>query len=275
MINSFKLLFVFFIGIIAGCCSHTQNFQHTRKIQSNADMVNSTVALVHYKDKHDNIVDAENKNGIMKVYCSGVWITHNIFLTAAHCVEDIGKPEKQIEEILIDQILGLKLPKWDPTGHELYFSTRNDIWDEQTKDYRGSHKGTIIAYYSEYDLALVQAKVELNDLQIPMHAVANLAEELEIGSDVKIVGHPGGMWWTFTKGTISAIHTKVKNPRDETINAIQISAPVWFGNSGGGAFNENGELVGICSWIRDIPNTSFFIHPSIIRIVLRENNIIF
>jgi hypothetical protein len=274
--KTIKLAFVFFIGVLAGCCTHsTTKIDHSWQAQNDTDLVNSTVALVKYKDSLDNDVEPEDKSGILQVYCSGVWVSHNIIITAAHCIEDIGRPSKTIEEQIIDQILGLELPVWDPTGQKIHYSTRSDVWDEPDKDFRGSHESVIIAFYPAYDLALIKAKPPISDLQIPSHAVASLASDITIGSDVKIVGHPGGMWWSFTKGTVSAIHTKVKSPKDEAVNAIQISAPIWFGNSGGGAFNERGELLGICSWIKNVPNISFFIHTRLIRQILRENQIVF
>jgi len=277
MINStIKLVFVFIIGVLAGCCTHSSmKTNQSWQIQNDIDLVNSTVALVKYKDSLDNDVEPEDKSGIMKVYCSGVWISHNTFITAAHCIEDAGQKKKTIEEQIIDQILGLELPEWDPTGQLIHYSTRTDVWDEPDKDFRGSHESVVIAFYPEYDLALIQAKPPISDLQIPSHAVASLAPDITIGADVKIVGHPGGMWWSFTKGTVSAIHTKIKSPRNDAVNAIQISAPVWFGNSGGGAFNVQGQLLGVCSWIKDVPNTSFFIHTKLIRQILRENQVVF
>jgi S1-C subfamily serine protease len=46
---------------------------------------------------------------------------------------------------------------------------------------------------------------------------------------------------------------------------MQVSAPVWFGNSGGGAFNDEGEIVGIASFIMKGPSLGFFIPVDSIR----------
>jgi S1-C subfamily serine protease len=53
---------------------------------------------------------------------------------------------------------------------------------------------------------------------------------------------------------------------------IQISAPVWLGNSGGGAFDEDGRLIGICSWIsKNGPQLTFFVHRDAINKFIVDN----
>jgi S1-C subfamily serine protease len=274
--STIKFLFMFILGIAAGCCVHTNpKGSGVWSTLSDSDMISSTVALVHYKNKTNDTVDPDDKEGMLKVYCSGVWVSPNVILTAAHCVEDAGKPNKTIDEEIINHILGLESPTWNPLGQKIHYSTKLDIWEEPNRDFRGSHTSKVIAFYPEYDLALLKATPLNHDLEIPPHAVARLSKDIMIGSETRIVGHPGGLWWTFTKGTVSAIHMKAVTPRNSIVNAVQISAPIWFGNSGGGAFNETGELIGICSWIKDVPNTSFFIHTSAIEVVLNENKIFF
>lgn len=47
---------------------------------------------------------------------------------------------------------------------------------------------------------------------------------------------------------------------------LQLSGAVWLGNSGGGAFNEDGELIGVCSWIDEgYPGVAFFVHADHVR----------
>jgi S1-C subfamily serine protease len=46
---------------------------------------------------------------------------------------------------------------------------------------------------------------------------------------------------------------------------------MYFGNSGGGAFNDYGELVGIADWIKRAPEMGFFVHLDTIRSFLDTN----
>ena len=85
-----------------------------------------------------------------------------------------------------------------------------------------------------------------------------------------IVGHTTGLWWTYIEGDVSSSRTHV----GKFSKLLQISSPAWFGNSGGGAFNEDGKLVGISSWIyTKAPMVTFFVHGDVIRSFLVKNNI--
>jgi S1-C subfamily serine protease len=46
---------------------------------------------------------------------------------------------------------------------------------------------------------------------------------------------------------------------------MQVSAPIWYGNSGGGAFDAEGSLVGIASFKALAPNVAFYVHLETIR----------
>jgi S1-C subfamily serine protease len=109
------------------------------------------------------------------------------------------------------------------------------------------------------DLALLLAAVP------PSHATAALAPgNPPEGEDVDIVGHPAGFVWTLSRGCVSGYRV-----RDEEHVRMQLSAPVFFGNSGGGAF-VRGQLVGIAHTIAfsrnmPVPNVAFFVTLSDIR----------
>ena len=162
-------------------------------------------------------------------YCAGVWIAQGMILTANHCIDD---------------------------------------------------EGPVINYVIQKDkkvrMALVAAAEENNDLALlyvdpssePQHPTIDLSENVEptAGQEVDIIGHTVGYTWSYSKGNISAIRHELEGPLK--INAkkvVQVSAPVWMGNSGGGAFDSEGRFVGLCSWIsRRGPFLSFFIHREII-----------
>lgn len=67
-----------------------------------------------------------------------------------------------------------------------------------------------------------------------------IAERAKIGDRVIVIGAPDGDEWTVTDGLISNMQKDGKG-----VLCYRVSAPTYFGNSGGGAFNERGELVGL------------------------------
>ena len=172
--------------------------------------------------------------------CSAVWVKQGMLLTANHCVD------------------GLMLLSYATVDDESYDKMRLAV---------------PLAQDEENDLAILSVDPSTE----PPHDVISLSEEdIEAGEDVDIVGHTVGFEWTYSKGYVSAVRHVIRGP--ELINVqkvIQISSPAWMGNSGGGAFNENGKLIGICSWISTAgPFLTFFIHRDMIREFLVKQNAI-
>lgn len=165
----------------------------------------------------------ESSDGGIFPYCSGVWVAKDLILTAHHCFD----------------------------GEEtLSYKTFTD------KSFEGR-----IAFPVKED--------KLNDLILLKavdgasfdHPFAKVAESDWTGEKVHIVGHPNGLWWTYFAGEVSSKRRIYDGAEDKYQRLLQISAPVWRGNSGGGAFDKNGNLVGISSWIMvDVPMMAFFIH---------------
>jgi S1-C subfamily serine protease len=69
------------------------------------------------------------------------------------------------------------------------------------------------------------------------------------GQEVFAVGNPVGLGWTFTKGVVSAVRHERKGPHD--VQVIQTDTSITYGNSGGGLYSAEGELIGINSSIVD------------------------
>ena len=96
------------------------------------------------------------------------------------------------------------------------------------KDY----PATIIGEDSTSDIAVI--KIEADGLT---PAIVGDSDKLAVGDNVLAVGNPlGELGGTVTSGIVSALNRSV---------SIQMDASVSPGNSGGGLFNMNGELVGI------------------------------
>jgi serine protease Do len=124
-----------------------------------------------------------------------------------------------------------------------YAVTNNHVVDgadkvEVTTDDGKSYKAKVIGTDARTDLALI--KVEGGS----GFSFARLSDgKPRIGDWVLAVGNPFGLGGTVTAGIVSASGRDIGNgPYDDF---LQIDAPVNKGNSGGPAFNTNGEVIGV------------------------------
>jgi hypothetical protein len=105
--------------------------------------------------------------------------------------------------------------------------------------------GSKIRESIDSDLALVMS------VGVPNHSFVKVGR-VEIGESVDIVGHTGGLEYTYMRGEASSY----RDYKGEIY--LQVSSLAFFGNSGGGVFY-NGELVGISSVIYGkSPGVMFF-----------------
>ena len=91
----------------------------------------------------------------------------------------------------------------------------------------------VIKIDSYYDLALlrISQNIMTNTLKIS-------EMDTNVGDDVYVCGHPLGVHYNITAGIVSNLHDD---------NLMVVDASITFGNSGGGVYNQYGELIGICS----------------------------
>ena len=108
------------------------------------------------------------------------------------------------------------------------------------KDYTA----TLVGEDTTSDIAVV--KIDASGLT---PATVGDSDNLKVGQSVMAVGNPlGELGGTVTGGMISALNRSVTIQGSNSVNTmslIQMDASVSPGNSGGGLFNMNGELVGI------------------------------
>lgn len=225
-----KLLFLFLVMLL-GCSNVVQpkGVQHHQ------------VLIKHLKDSTVAIMNPEEGHELMPVMCTGVWIGQETFITARHCVDDMGSL--------------------------VYYKTHSDFKAEQLDDfYSDSHTAVVKAIDKPNDLALVgSADVPPKHSFVPIAAT-----EPYPGEPLNIIGHGGGLIYSYLPGVVSRI-VKTTNAHDDMTRVIQTTAPIFFGDSGGGAFNEKGELVGICSFLMKIPSTGFLVHTDEIRALVKDN----
>ena len=106
------------------------------------------------------------------------------------------------------------------------------------------YTATVVGEDSTSDVAVL--KIDANGLT---PAVVGDSDTLTVGDNVLAVGNPlGELGGTVTSGIVSALNRSVTiqgTNSTNTMSLIQMDASVSPGNSGGGLFNMNGELIGI------------------------------
>lgn len=211
------------LSFIVGCCAGANVTSHDASSRISSPPMTRQQRIETIKESTIAIV--KRLDEIVVPVCTGVWISKNLILTAEHCVED---------DVLTEYAT--------PSG---FFEPR-------------VHKAIPMVKKKSLDLALMISVPE----DTPEHGIVDLShDQISAGDPVDIIGHPIGYPWTYSTGYVSSDRGVMKGPAGIDASILQISAPVWMGNSGGGAFDENGRLIGICSWISKAgPHLSFFIH---------------
>jgi len=244
----FGLLLVVLLAVdLSGCASllsqqkeeHAQVVNHVRA---------STVALVASVDDK------------VHVFCSGVWVDSDSILTANHCMQGLADIQSRQQKTLIA-----------PMGVKVHYVLENEV-QNVGEEPTGIHLGTAVFLDSKHDLALIHA----DGNAIPKHGIIKLAPKTPPVSDrLYIVGHQTGLYFTFMEG-VAAAYRKNFDEIGVDISGpfLQIQSDVFFGNSGGGAFNTDGELVGIASFLMRAPGMSYFIHVETIRTFLKDAKVI-
>jgi serine protease Do len=109
---------------------------------------------------------------------------------------------------------------------------------------------------------------------IGKHPVTKLASEVSQGDHLKLVVHVKGMYWSYLEGTVAAIRPTFKYMPTKG-PFIQVTSALNQGGSGGAAFNENGEMVGIASFVStSAPGVGFLIHIDTVKNFLHAQRII-
>ena len=244
----------------------------------------STVALVYF-----NRENADREVSDVRVYCSAVWVDKTHILTAHHCVnamlEKAQEHEDEIEEAEKADIASCDELKALFTGCDPNEVVKHQVVELQGlpihyiesaevegigKEPSAWHLSEVVGYDESHDVALLKA----DGKAIPEHKVAVLADAVPgMGEAVHVIGHVKGFYWTLLEGTVSGYRQSV--PHVDTEGPfLQVEAPVYFGNSGGGAFNAYGELVGMADFLMDMPGQAFFVPVDTLRAFLVDQGVL-
>lgn len=178
----------------------------------------------------------------VRAYCSGVWVGPKAILTAHHCVD-----------------LGLT---------PIYYGSKEDVLDFEGQELKPAtvRMASILALDPEHDLALLEAS------DAPPHGTAKVAlSGIDPGAPVAAMGHPFGLWFSYSAGHIAAVRVLDLEP---TAIYVQTTAPTSKGNSGCGLFDARGDLVGIAhAGIPSGSNLAFYVHAKHVSDFLRAKGL--
>jgi S1-C subfamily serine protease len=234
-----KKLFLWAVTVLlTGCCVFN-GVRHPGDRQSLAERLeDETVALVYYDDEED----------VLRPYCSGVWVEKDTFLTAFHCVSNLGNEAK--------------LNRWSPLGQVAEYSLKSDIEAGDAPAF--SHRATVAVIDVRNDLALL--RIDTTDLpkKQRMHPIADVSHDsIHDGDTVHAVGHSLGHWWTYMQGWVSSSERFDESHKlmNKDFKTLQANVMITYGNSGGGLFDNDGRLIGLCSLLYPRwPGLAFYIH---------------
>lgn len=120
--------------------------------------------------------------------------------------------------------------------------------------------GRVIRSDANVDYALV--KVDIKDVP----AAPWNDDPIREGMTVVAIGHPLGYEFTVTKGIVSCAKRRIFG-----VDYIQTDCAINAGNSGGPLLDEEGEVIGITTWIRgDAQSIGFAIPINYVRAALKE-----
>lgn len=228
------------ISLLGACCSSNPPPVAPAPTTARAgELTSKTVALV----------DVDEEEGTTRAYCTGVWVGPKTILTAAHCVEE-------------DPLTGA----FGLNTHFRY-AVREDIFVNGSAieaKYPATHEADVSVRDEAHDLALLTVNGPL-----PAHQIAELGPNPEQGARVESMGHAKGLWWSYSSGDVAAIRFAPLG--SEPMLWIQTTTPISPGNSGGGLFDEDGRLIGVCSRSLTSPraqNINFYVHTDYLRLLL-------
>lgn len=241
--NKFLLLL---LPIILSCKSNISPIDYSfiqSPEQLNQNIINniqnSTVVLTQET--------SDNPNSTL---CTAFFISPTLILTANHCI--------QLYQNLNNISKSYNLPITFKVNF-FYYSEFISINQQPSS----LHHATIVKSNPLHDLALLQTEpTEFSNYFIP------ISQQIpQIGIHIRTIGHPKGFNFSYQEGIISQIRLNesfqiYSNNNTLTLsgNFIQISSPIFPGNSGSPLTNQSGYLIGLISFTPQLPNTAFAIH---------------
>lgn len=191
------------------------------------------------------VVIGRDVEGELEGLCSGVWVGQVDLLTAAHCTKTFG-------------VAG---PTDKPVGEDIRYQRFVDM----TAKGIGLEDsiGTVVAIDDTDDLALISTDRKGHGFVSVYRGV------IHVGDPCLTMGHTYGYLYSFSRGMIEA--DRVTND----MHVLQVFSAANHGDSGGGCFTGDGELLGIGSFLPLEPASFFFyVHRNEVLAFLKKEGVL-
>ncbi len=198
----------------------------------------------------DSTVALVLNNGNIYPFCGGVWVSQNVLITAHHCIKDFN--EFNTGKARVNNGDNVTYVNFHEFSHKKHYKI---------------NIGKVMDSDEYHDLALVRVNGNVS-----YHKVAEVEQSPMIGENLFVVGHPLGNFWQYVPGTVLDYPQRVDSKDDGPF--LKISGKIKKGFSGCGAFDSDGNLAGISSFIySNIPDVGFFITTSHIKELMNRNSL--
>jgi len=226
------IIIVLSFGIVLVSCSSENNGGNNDKTEEEKTTKDSGVSLV---DNNVVLQLASNSStvtsteeAVQKVYDSVVcvYVMSNDTAVSAGSGVIIGQDEEGYYVITCQHVVD---------GYDDYIVTLSD----------GSYiEAENVGEDAVTDLAVLKIKGE----NLTVATIIQDSTTIAIGSEAIAIGNPlGTLANSVTKGIVSAVNRDIKMSDGTVQNLIQTDAAINGGNSGGGLFNNQGQLIGVVS----------------------------
>jgi S1-C subfamily serine protease len=180
------------------------------------------------------------------ILCSGTFVAPDLILTASHC---IGGWEERHDETDEDVAITFVIPGDNPM-------------DRSSEPY-ARHLTRLERRDEDHDLALLRV---LGPDTFP-HSFVKVADARPaVGDHIFAITSPHGLYFQLGEGIVSGYELDTEAESEKKGRFIAVShMGFWFGSSGGGVVNSDGELIGVVSFTPGIPSIMELVDTDTIR----------
>lgn len=229
-LNIKQIIIIFLVALLGGACGGYGAYKISSNTNKTTEAENETsneIQTVKYTDvekgDYTQVID-KAINSIVEITTKSTVTSSTMFGTTTSDQTALGSG------VIITE--------------DGYIVTNNHVVEDATDvsvtTYDGNeYEADIIGTDAQTDLALI--KIDASDLTAASFADS---DSIELGQEVVAIGNALGKGTSCSNGIVSVINKEIKIS-NYTMKLIQTDAAVNEGNSGGGLFDMNGNLIGI------------------------------
>ena len=223
-----QIIIIFLVALLGGACGTYGIYELTYKTVDTNSSSNNTSSIT---------TEVQYSNNEAGVY-------EKVIAKAIDSVVEITSKSESQTSFFGQSYSSTSLGSGVIISEDGYIVTNNHVVESATNvsitlNNGETYDATIVGTDAKTDLALL--KIDANDLS---YSKLVDSDTLNLGQEVVAIGNSLGKGTSSTNGIISALNREV-TINNYTMDLIQTNASVNSGNSGGGLFDLNGNLVGI------------------------------